>query len=200
MTYKKYLADIKYFSFYSLSFIFGFLNIISIIILLIFKSFNKYDICFNKNCISIFDFVEIYFQKKINLILSFIFSIIFISLFFFFYYSTFYHFTTNHVLLAFYIYIIISVIMEGIKNIKSSFNWIMISLLILFSMFGLFIYLEIIELNIFNLNKNTRRAISERANQQVKEDLTILEDINDDEGQDENKEMVEISPGYLINN
>ena len=65
-------------------------------------------------------------------------------------------------------------------------------------MFGLFIYLEIIELNIFNLNKYTRRMISERGAQQIKEDLKLLEDITAEEDEEDENKNVEFSPRYLI--
>ena len=119
-------------------------------------------------------------------------------MFFFFYYDTFSLFTTSHVLLFFYISIIISIFIEGTKNIKTTFTWIILSILVLFSMFGLFIYLEIIELNIFNLNKYTRRMISERGAQQIKEDLKLLEDITAEEDEEDENKNVEFSPGYLI--
>ena len=119
-------------------------------------------------------------------------------MFFFFYYDTFSLFTTSHVLLFFYISIIISIFIEETKNIKTTFTWIILSILVLFSMFGLFIYLEIIELNIFNLNKYTRRMISERGAQQIKEDLKLLEDITAEEDEEDENKNVEFSPGYLI--
>ena len=119
-------------------------------------------------------------------------------MFFFFYYDTFSLFTTSHVLLFFYISIIISIFIEETKNIKTTFTWIILSILVLFSMFGLFIYLEIIELNIFNLNKYTKRMISERGAQLIKEDLKLLEDITPEEDEDDKNKNVEFSPGYLI--
>ena len=70
--------------------------------------------------------------------------------------------------------------------------------MVLLSIFGLFIYLEILELNIFKLNENTRRAISQRGEKQVKEDLKLLNDILGDENEDDENKMVEVSPGYLI--
>ena len=65
-------------------------------------------------------------------------------------------------------------------------------------MFGLFIFLEIIEIGIFNLNKYTRRTISQRSEQQVKEDLKLLEDVTAEEDEDYENKNVEFSPGYLI--
>ena len=158
VTYKKYLIEVKYFSFCIVSFLFGVISIISIIILLIFKLFNTNVMCFYDNCITIFDFIDLYFQKNIKF-LGFIFSIVCITTFYFFYYSTFSLFTTSHVLLSFYISIIISIFMKDAKIIKTTGNWITLSIFILFSMFGLFIFLEIIEIDIFNLNKYTRRTI-----------------------------------------
>ena len=61
ITYKKYLVDTKYFSFFTVAFLFGSISIISIIILLIFKSFSAYALCFHEHCISILDFIDEYF-------------------------------------------------------------------------------------------------------------------------------------------
>ena len=197
VTYKKYLVEVKYFSFCIVSFLFGVISILSIIILLILKLFNTNVMCFYDNCITIFDFIDLYFQKNIKF-LGFIFSIVCISTFYFFYYYTFSLFTTSHVLLSFYISIIISIFMKDAKIIKTTLNWIALSILILFSMFGLFIFLEIIEIGIFNLNKYTRRTISQRSEQQVKEDLKLLEDVTAEEDEDDENKNVEFSPGYLI--
>ena len=87
-------------------------------------------------------------------------------------------------------------------------EWIILIISILFSIIGLSIYLELIELNFCNLNEYTKRNISKRGIEQQKSNELIkvekIIDDEDDEDNDDNKKnseekvLIEISPGYII--
>ena len=103
-------------------------------------------------------------------------------------------------------------IKTAIDNDLNMRGWILISLGFIFNFIGIFIYLEIIELNFCNLNKNTRNKIIERANETKIEGENKIErlfseesieielsqnDSNEREGKKKEKKY-EIVPGYLI--
>ena len=63
-----------------------------------------------------------------------------------------------------------------------------------FQLLALLIFLEIIEINFCDLDKNTKRNIEKR---QFEENLKLLnQEIIDDD--DDEKESIEVSPGYII--
>ena len=69
-------------------------------------------------------------------------------------------------------------------------------ILVILQFFCLLIYLEIIELNFCNLNKNTRRNIRIRGNDELCED--IIKKLEDDVS--DRSSNVELSEGYLLEN
>ena len=86
-------------------------------------------------------------------------------------------------------------------------GWLLFSLAFFFIFFGMFIYLEIIELNFCNLSKNTKIKIAERAKETpirktFSEKFTEIEDLLEEEeredGEGEQGKVVEFFPGYLV--
>ena len=77
----------------------------------------------------------------------------------------------------------------------------MLILSIIFLLIGLCIYLEILELNFCELNKNTKRNIEERSdNSEGIKVYKIDEEEEDEEDslRDSAKHAVEIVPGYTV--
>ena len=66
-------------------------------------------------------------------------------------------------------------------------------ILFVFQFLGLLIFLEIIELNFWNLDKNTKRNIGRR-------ESTEIEDLLSQKIDNDGKESIEISPGYIVEN
>ena len=202
LTYKKYLMEIKFISPFIVCFVFAFINLAYLLILLLFKLINRYVLCFETKCFTIFDFdTDSFDNSNFKLALSLIISIICDSIFFFFYYNIFNLFTTSHTLFCFYIYVSMHRIKNAKDNDLSLGGWFLISLAFIFIFIGLFIYLEIIELNFCNLSKNTKIRIAERAKESMLH-KTIHEEFDDFEeleGEENNKgQMIEFVPGYLI--
>ena len=199
ITYKKYLIDVKYISIYVVCFIFNFVNIIYIGILYILKHFNSRIWDLDNTRLDLFAFS---FEKDAKVISAFIVSIICNTIYFYFYYKIFYYFTTCHMIIPIFIYIIIKDLENAIdeKEGITHFSSIIIGSIII--LFGFFICLEIIELNFCNLNKNLRNKIADRGNEQLKEDFLSIENIYDHkEGmiEKEGEGAIELIPGYLVN-
>ena len=137
-------------------------------------------------------------------------------IFFFLYYKTIYYFTPAHTLLVFYLSSIITIFEITNDNDSPEYEWVIIILSLLFTLFGLFIYLEIIELNFWDLNKNTRRNIDQRlSNFSISSEILLLsefpeqkekekktsrnsDDISEDIKSEDKTNYLEIKPGYLV--
>ena len=203
LTYKKYLMDIKFISPYTICFTFSFINLLFIFFLQYsIRSINKNFLCLEETCYNIFDF-DGYFVNK-NYLLSLSLSIICDCIFLYFYYNIFSLFTTSHLIFPFYIYVMIYII-EKAKNDKlNAIGWILLFLAFFCIFFGLFIYLEIIELNFCNLSKNIKIKIAERAREKTihkAERFTELEEFLeelDNEEKEEGESTFEFLPGYLF--
>ena len=212
LAYKKYLIDIKFISPFSICFLFSSINISLILILYFsFRYFDKYFICLEKTCFNIFTFDIDKYKNNYHLAFSLSLSIICDCIFFFFYYNIFTLFTTNHLIIPFYIYEMIITIKRAKKNKIEPIGWLMLSLTLFFMFFGLFIFLEIIELNFCNLSNNIKIKIAERAREpQIDKILSekineveggLFEEENEEgegEGESEQSKLVEIFPGYLV--
>ena len=107
---------------------------------------------------------------------------------------TIYYFTQNHIYIS---YIIIKFVDYLIR--KTGWRKFLGIILFVFQLFGLLIYIEIIELNFLNLNKNTKKNVEKR---EKEEDERLLSDENSriSEIEENGKKMnkVEISPGYIV--
>lgn len=202
VTYKKYLMDVKYISLYVVCFIFNFVNLIYIGILFILKQFNYRIFELDNTRLNLFEFD---FENDLNVISGFIISIICNTIYFYFYYQISYFFTPSHMILPFFIYIIITDIENAIEEKEGFTHFSSIILGTLIILFGFFICLEIIELNFCGLNKNLRNKIASRGSEQAKEDFLGIESLMDNkeekrekEGEGEAEGAIELIPGYLI--
>ena len=168
--YIKYMIDIHYHHYWNIMFSIGIMvisvNIILITILLI-----------TKNDRLIEDFIEdffFYFKKVskgivaskfiINFILEFISCVLEIL--------TIFYLSPEYILIAqnlskMYIMVYIALFPKGYQ-MKNNYQYCYIIFYFL-QIFSLLIYLEIIELNFFGLNKNTRGKIKARANEDLNE-------------------------------
>ena len=203
LTYKKYLMEIKFIPPFIVCFVFGLIDLIFLLILLSFKLINRNVICFEQKCFDIFNYDTSNFKNNVNLAFSIIISIIFSCIFFFFFYHIFDLFTSSHIVFIFYIFVMVSSIKSAKNNNLSLGGWLLIFLAFIFTLLGLFIYLEIIELNFCDLNKNTRNRIAERAKEKEIDELYLEMELpkkdEDEDGEEKNdKQKVEVVPGYLI--
>ena len=205
LTYKKYLMEIKFIPPFIVCFIFGLVDLLYLLILFAFTLINRNVICFESKCFDIFNFDTDIFKNTFNLIFFIFISIIIDCIFFFLYYQIIDLFTTRYVFLSFYIIIMVSSIKTANDYNLNLGGWFLIFLAFIFIFIGLFIYLEIMELNICNLNENTRIRIAERARENEMEKLNSKIELSEkDEEEDEYEEgkkeekKIEIVPGYLI--
>ena len=194
-TYSKYLIDVKYISPYIVSFLFGTVLVFYFLILALFKYINNCFLAFDRQCFDLISAIN-----NTNSILITIISLVFETIYMFFYYKIMYYFTPIHILFIFYINIMIENIIKASERNTNTFEWIILIISILFSIIGLSIYLELIELNFCNLNEYTKRNISKRGiEQQKSNELIKLKESKDDEDDENNKKnIVEVSPGYII--
>ena len=116
-----------------------------------------------------------------------------------------FYFTANHIVFIFYISILLDNIKKTYEMGSNAVDWIVHIIAIIASFIGLSIYLELIEINCYELNKFTRRSIRERSFEQriPKDDLLNFEDSKGEEEENPNKDdennMIEIVPGYMVN-
>lgn len=153
LSYKKYLFDVKLLTVEAVSSIFGIINFGFYLILMFLQNFFGKFLCINKSCDG-FNDIEL---NALIIIVSFILN----SLFYFLYYEIIYFISPNHTLLGISIFTFFYVALEYDKEVESSIV-ILYSILFIFIFFNLLIYLEIIELNFWGLNKYTRRNIITR--------------------------------------
>ena len=205
LLYKKYLMEYKYMSPYLVSLIIGCCSSIYILFIYFLSYFNHNVICFNDSCFNFFSVNMEEYHNKLHLVSSIIISIIFVIAFYFMNYNIIFDFTICHLLLPFYFQSVIDNIINAINHNVSFGQWIIFILSIIFLLIGVSIYLEIIELNFWNLNANTRRKIESRGKEaDLRTTINLGEIIEeeDDEEEDSHKESafkrIEISPGYII--
>ena len=187
LTYKKYLIDIKFISVYIVCFFFGAINLIYILILYAVQKIKSDIFCLDNNCLDVLSY-ENDFNSKLLLLFIIIISLICNIIFFFFYYKTIYLFTPSHTLLFFYLSSIITIFEKAHETDSSKKEWSIIILSILGTFFGLFIYLEIIELDFCGLNENTRRNINQRLGGSISSEILRLEGIIESGEKEEKKE------------
>ena len=96
----------------------------------------------------------IIFKFLITYVLYFFFNLCFIL-------SLFYY-SPNHLFISTFVSKITAILLNPIYN-----NKLIVFILFILSFFCLLIYLEIIELNFYGLNKNVKRNIGKRANDEV---------------------------------
>ena len=97
---------------------------------------------------------------------------------------TLYNFTPDHILISMQLSKFCGVLMG---NFNDRYYFI---IFVALQFFSLLIYLEIIELNFCNLNKNTRRNVQIRG---------AIDYLGQEESDSANSSLVEIIPGYVVN-
>ena len=180
--YQKYMMDILYYPFWSLAVTIGLVNItIFGIVILICLIKGKEEIYKEQNGMFMifyqyFDNVDIGIiitKQILNFILSFFLNLLRVL--------TILHLTPEHILISFSISRIINIVLETKK-----FECLA---LFVIQFITLMFYLEIIELNFCGLNKNTRRNIQKRGEDEL---------IGKTNLRDSTASLIEFSPDYII--
>ena len=189
ITYEKYMMDklgySPYMVVFSIGFIFLFAGTVCVIVLAftgslfydgkkyILESFGDY---FSKN-----NYKEAILYTIYLIIFRFFLNILKIL--------TVYYFTQIH---TFTTYIILK-IFDLLLTKEAEYKYYSL-ILFVFQFLGLLIFLEIIELNFWNLDKNTKRNIGKREN------IEIMDLLNQEVDNNNETEPIEISPGYTVEN
>ena len=180
--YQKYMMDILYYPFWSLAVTIGLVNItIFGIVILICLIKGKEEIYKEQNGMFMifyqyFDNVDIGIiitKQILNFILSFFLNLLRVL--------TILHLTPDHILISFSISRIINIVLETKK-----FECLA---LFVIQFITLMFYLEIIELNFCGLNKNTRRNIQKRGEDELNGKSNLREST---------ASLIEFSPDYII--
>ena len=172
--YKKFLIEKKYFSIYKTCYIFGFINIIIIIIInLIVSSLSG--VCKSEeNCyvLKIKSFFNELISIKVTMYLT-------LSIFSGIFGITVNYILTNyspfHLILPLALFMFIIEIFSIIKSLNNIIN-ILIFLLYIFEFILILVFLEIIELNFCGLSKNTKKNIRIRCKNDI--NYSLVEDDN----------------------
>ena len=173
--YQKYMINILYYNYYNINFILG-LSLFTFNTLSIpFYFFNE----IQKQILSAsFDNVGLLIARfLINIVLQFFFELFKIL--------TLAYFTPNHMLIC----LILSKLVSTLIQSESSLKYYCI-IPFAFQFFSLMVYLEIIELNFCGLNKNTKRNIQNRGDQDM-----LLKNISRNSTL---QELVEFPGGYVV--
>ena len=205
-SYHKYLMEYKYISVYIICSFFGLIDVIIYIIIIFLSIKYGYTATFDDKEVTIRN----YFRKLslIDLIGSSIFTI-FYSIFNLIFYLIIDNFTVAHALVT---YIIIDSGEYSVYYISkmNTYEYLIFSIcLSALLIFNMFIYLEIIELDFWGLNKNTRRNILIREEKEKKKlSIICLNNNNNEEEEEESeeseesednvKEKLEVPGGYLV--
>ena len=188
ITYEKYMMDKLGYSPYAVVFSIGFMFLFAGTVFAIIHSFkgslfydgNKYLLESFEDYIAKNDYKKAILYTIYLIVCRFFLNILKIL--------TVYYFSPIH---TFATYIVLKIFYLVIRK-DTEYKYYSI-ILFIFQFLGLLIFLEIIELNFWNLNKNTKRNIGKRESTE-NEDLLILENVNKE------KESIEISPGYIVEN
>ena len=172
--YKKFLIEKKYFSIYKTCYIFGFINIIMIIIInLIVSSLSG--VCKSEeNCyvLKIKSFFNELISIKVTMYLT-------LSIFSGIFGITVNYILTNyspfHLILPLALFMLIIEIFSIIKSLNNIIN-ILLFLLYIFEFILILVFLEIIELNFCGLSKNTKKNIRIRCKNDI--NYSLVEDDN----------------------
>ena len=183
VTYEKYMMDKLGYSPYNtifyIGFIFLFTATVGVIILNLtdgtsYEGFEGFEDYFNK-------YEYKYVILHIIYLIGFRFFINILKILTVYYFTQIHNFTT---------YILIK-IFDLVLRKESEYKYFSI-LLFIFQFLGLLIFLEIIELNFWGLDKNTVKNIQARLSE---EDTRLIKDQEKNENQ---IEKVELAPGYLV--
>ena len=190
--YSKLLMEIKFFSPYKATYIFGVISLISILIAYIILSFIKVDET-NKNVCFIFYKNNCYIENLFSVFCDFTFKQ-FLGLFFysvcsgiyqFFYIFIVKDYTMCHFFLFFQFCSVLTYIYQGKMN-KGILTIIIITSIL--EIFITFVFLELIELHFCGLNRNIKYNIEKRA---------ITEELENDENVSRNSSLVYVDEDYV---
>ena len=188
ITYEKYMMDKLGYSPYRVVFFIGllyiFLGIVFVIILSVkgglFYDGSKYMIEGFKDYFDKNDYKEVIIHIAYLIFFRFFINILKIL--------TVYYFSQIH---TFTIYIFVKMFYLLIRK-ESKYKYYSL-ILFVFQLLALLIFLEIIELNFWNLDKNTKRNIERRESEENDRILSSQETIKDIK-----REKIEVAPGYYV--
>ena len=173
-TYSKYLMEIKFFSPYKATYIFGFINgIITLILLIIISYFSVGNFGLVGYKYSYFDnYCFIFDNFNTGQIILIFFSTIFLGISRLIFNITINYFTVCHLFLLFPIIEFSTNIKQEILNKFEIIPLLIINICDVLEFIFFLVFLEIIELNCFGLNKFTKKNIKKRAEEDI--DLLFL--------------------------
>ena len=182
LCYQKYMMEKLFYPYWNVVLVPGIILFVLITIVLIFILFTGKD-----SSISLVSGFYKYFNDVPPGIIvgKFLINVIFNFLLSTFTILTLYNFTPDYVLIS----VSLSKFVNFLIDYQSDRYYFIIFFILQF--FCLLLYLEIIELNFCKLNKNTRRNIKIRGD----EDLS-----GKNESDSQRESLVEVSPGYLLDN
>ena len=172
-TYSKYLMEIKFFSPYKATYIFGFINgIITLILLIIisFFSIGSLGLVEYKDSYYFDSYYFIYDNFNAGQIILSIFSSFFLGISRLIFNATINYFTVCHLFLLFPVIELSKNIKQEIINKVGIAPLLIINICEVLEFIFFLVFLEIIELNCFGLNKYTKKNIKKRAG----EDINLL--------------------------
>ena len=195
-TYSKYLMEIKFFSPYKATYIFGFINgIITLILLIIISYFSVGSLGLVESKYSYYYFDNYYFifdNFNIGQIILIFFSTIFLGINKLIFNITINYFTVCHLFLLFPVIEFSTNIKQEILNKFGIVPLLIINICDVLEFIFFLVFLEIIELNCFGLNKYTKKNIKKRAEEDI--DLLLL-----NENMRNDTEIIE-NNSILVNN
>ena len=193
--YSKLLMEIKFFSPYKATYIFGVISLISILIAYIILSFIKVNET-KKNVCFIFYKNNCYIENLFSVFCDFTFKQ-FLGLFFYSVFSGIYQFlyifivkdyTMCHFFLYFQFYSVYTYIRYISKGRMNKGFLTIIIITTILEIFITFVFLELIELHFCGLNRNIKYNIEKRA---------ITEELENDENVSRNSSLVYVDEDYV---
>ncbi len=194
-SYQQYLINNKNISLYKVCFFYGLINFILYIFrdIIFIKIGHNYT--FNEKLINIKEFYkEIIFDNFTIIFLKSLYYIILYIIIYSCYYLIIYNFSIIHATITKIILYSLDELREN-DAFHSHFELIMNIFAFFIILINYLIYIEIIEISFFQLNKYTRRNILKRAGKEKMDLNDYTENIEDEL---ENK-LLELSTGYVVN-
>ena len=167
ISYKHYLFDVKYLTVEKVSIIYGTFSLFFMIIIIVVQGILGKKYCVDDGeCLKIVSFKYHTFKDWAKII----FSCFTNSLGYYFLYKTLKAFTSNHILLCIATYIFFSNVKDFYSKENNIIKIIFFSVIFIFVIMSILVYVEIMELNFCGLNQYTRFNILKREQEEEKED------------------------------
>ena len=173
LCYFKYMMEIKFYKYWNIVFIVGLISLILDII--IFPILIKVDVINDFKFEIKYFFITFFLNLIFNGFVQFLLIITMLNIL-----------TPNHLVIPFEIGKIISTIVSNIENGNTNFVDFLFLIPFVFQIFSLLFYLEILECNFCNLNKNTKKNI------QLREEESMLIKAERDQS------FVEVGQGLIV--